>query len=86
MARHTNERPGGSEAWLTRRTFSGLGSQVIGSQVRVVGCRCRSGSTERATHSAKVQIGAELLCKGAKVKGRAQGETGGRIVSWGIWP
>ena len=33
--------------------------------------------------SAKVQIGAVLLCKGANVGGSAQGETGNRRVSGG---
>ena len=32
---------------------------------------------------AKVQIGAELLCKGTRQM-ESQGETGNRIVSWGI--
>jgi len=33
--------------------------------------------------SAKVQIGAELLCKG-EIQTESQGETGNRIVSWGV--
>ena len=56
----------------------GQGRRVRGHEGR------RAGGHEGKRGSAKVQIGAVLLCKGAKVRDSAQGETGDRMVCWGI--
>jgi hypothetical protein len=50
-----------------------------GWRLRVAG----GGHTERRAGSAKVQIGAELLCKGAKVGARGTREGAWGKVTWG---